>query len=60
MTYVVVHEDLYQPDEWQSVQARIGTYADRLRLLHTVERGRVYALRSGPGGAAAAAETAAK
>lgn len=60
VTYVVVHEDLYQPDEWQTVQARIGTYADRLRLLHTVERGRVYALQSGPGGAAAAAETAAK
>lgn len=43
-THVVVHADLYAPDEWQEVSARLATSTDRLRLLREEPGGRVYGL----------------
>ena len=41
---VVVHTDLYEPGEWPAVEARIGRFADWLRLEHAEGAGRVYSL----------------
>ena len=45
VTYVVVHTDLYAPEEWQAVEARIDRFQDRLALVHIDGMGRVYRLR---------------
>jgi hypothetical protein len=44
VTYVVVHSELYQPGEWQQVDARIRGYRGRLRLVHAEGPGRIYEL----------------
>jgi hypothetical protein len=44
VTYVVVHSDLYPPEEWIRVEERIRQFASRLRLEHVEGAGRVYAL----------------
>ena len=44
VTYVVVHSDLYPPQEWTAVENRLRTFSARLRLLHTEGAGRVYVL----------------
>jgi hypothetical protein len=45
VTVVIVHTDLYPPDERAAVLARIGTFADRLTLAHVEGDGRAYTLR---------------
>ena len=42
VTHVVVHADLYQPGEWQSVQEQIQAQRDRLALRYVAGTGRVY------------------
>jgi hypothetical protein len=42
---IVVHTELYGPGEWPAVEARIGRFADWLRLEHVEGPGRVYSLR---------------
>ena len=44
ISYLVVHEELYRPDEWPQVRARLEEFGDRLRLEHTEGPGRVYSL----------------
>lgn len=44
VTHVVVHADLYAPDEWTDVERRLATYVSRLQPLHEEGEGRVYAL----------------
>lgn len=45
VTHVVVHTDLYAPDEWADVNARLAAFSPRLRFVHEEAGGRVYALR---------------
>jgi hypothetical protein len=42
VTYVVVHSDLYTPEEWCRVEERIRQFPARLRLEHAEGAGRVY------------------
>jgi hypothetical protein len=44
VTYIVVHTDLYPPDEWRGVEERLREFSSRLRLEHVEGAGRVYAL----------------
>jgi hypothetical protein len=44
VTYIVVHSELYQPDEWKRVEERLRGYGSRLRLVHAEGSGRVYEL----------------
>ena len=44
VTYVVVHADLYPPEEWSGVEERLRAFSSRLRLEHVEGTGRVYAL----------------
>ena len=44
VAYVVVHHDLYEPDEWTAVAAKLESFSQRLRLAHEDPSGRVYAL----------------
>jgi hypothetical protein len=46
VTYVVVHTDVYTPDEWCKVDDRLRQFASRLRLVHAEGAGRVYGLTS--------------
>jgi hypothetical protein len=46
VTYVVVHADLYPPDEWNVVAPRLDAFPDRLELVHNDASGRVYRLRA--------------
>jgi len=46
VTYIVVHTAWYATGEWEAVAARLGGFADRLRLEHVEGEGRVYSLRS--------------
>jgi len=49
VTFVVVHPELYSRDEWAEVDGRLPQFAHRLRLVHELDGGRVYALaRSAP------------
>ncbi len=51
VTHVVVHSDLYAPDEWLEVNARLTAFTPRLRFLHEEAGGRVYAVaRASPAG----------
>jgi hypothetical protein len=45
VTYIVVHGDLYPPEEWRAVENRLHAFSARLSLLHTEGAGRVYVLR---------------
>jgi hypothetical protein len=45
VTYVVVHIDMYPPDEWKAVEARLGRFGDMLVLVYSDPTARVYALR---------------
>jgi hypothetical protein len=45
VTYIVVHGDLYPPEEWRVVENRLHAFSARLSLLHTEGAGRVYVLR---------------
>ena len=45
VTFVVVHSDLYAPEERAVVDARIDRFGDRLTLTHVEGAGRVYTLR---------------
>ena len=45
VTVIVVHGDLYPPEERAAVDARIASFRDRLTLVHVEGAGRVYALR---------------
>jgi len=45
VTDVVVHTELYSPDEWRRVSAALDRFSDRLPLEHTEGAGRVYSLR---------------
>jgi hypothetical protein len=47
VTYVVVHTDLYSPEEWRRVEAEIGKFAGSLTLEHVEGTGRVYAVKRG-------------
>ncbi len=42
--YVVVHTDLYPPEDWAKVEARLAAFGDRLVLEHTAGAGRVYSI----------------
>jgi hypothetical protein len=44
VTYVVVHLDLYSPEEKEGVEGRLRQWGDRLRLEHSEGEGRVYSL----------------
>jgi hypothetical protein len=44
ITYVVVHQERYEPAEWARVEAGLERYASRLRLEHVEGAGRVYAV----------------
>jgi phage baseplate assembly protein W len=44
VTYVVVHQERYEPQEWAKVEAALDHYAPRLRLVHVEGSGRVYAV----------------
>ena len=48
VTYMVVHEELYQRAEWSDMQKRLLQFGDRLTLEHTEGAGRVYSLRPLP------------
>jgi hypothetical protein len=45
VTLIVVHSDLYTPEERAAVDAKIASFKDRLTLTHVEGAGRVYALR---------------
>ena len=45
VTYVVVHPDLYWPQEWAEVEPALARHADWLELVHQEGRDRVYRLR---------------
>ena len=45
VTYIVVHADLYEPEERPLVEARLDEYRDSLRLERVDGTGRVYSLR---------------
>ena len=45
VTFVVVHSDLYTPEERGAVDARLERFGDRLTLAHVEGAGRVYVLR---------------
>ncbi|MGE3509148.1 MAG: hypothetical protein AB7N65_09730 [Vicinamibacterales bacterium] len=47
VTHVVVHSELYAPDEWPEVNARLAAFGSRLQFLHEEAGGRVYALAAG-------------
>jgi hypothetical protein len=47
VTYVVVHRDLYPPEEWPLIDAKLAQFADRLKLEHEDASGRVYRLMGG-------------
>jgi PA14 domain len=49
VTYVVVHSDLYPPEEWKRVEERIRGYGSRLRFVHAEGAGRVYQLNARSG-----------
>src|SRR5581483_4656839 len=42
VTHVVVHSDLYSPDEWRRVSAQLDRRRDRVILEHVEGAGRVY------------------
>lgn len=44
VNYVVVHTDLYPPGEWRKVNARIESFAARLKLEHVDGAGRIYSI----------------
>ena len=44
VTYIVVHTDMYPPEEWSQVEERLRQFSSRLRLEHVEGAGRVYAL----------------
>jgi hypothetical protein len=44
VTYIVVHGDVYPPEEWKMVEERLRDYTSRLRFVHAEGPGRVYAL----------------
>ena len=44
VTYVIVHLDLYRPEERVSVEERLERWGSRLQLRHADGAGRVYAL----------------
>jgi hypothetical protein len=48
VTYIVVHSELYAPEEWKRVADRIRGYGSRLRFLHAEGAGRAYALTPNP------------
>ncbi len=43
VTYVVVHRDLYEPDQWPAVEARLAQ-STGIRLVHEENDGRIYAV----------------
>jgi hypothetical protein len=45
VNYIVVHTDLYSPQEWPTVERRLTAFQDRLALMHVEGAGRVYAIR---------------
>lgn len=45
VNYIVVHTDLYSPQEWPTVERRLTAFQDRLALTHVEGTGRVYAIR---------------
>ena len=49
VTYVVVHTELYAPDEWSRLEKRLEQFSPRLRLEHVEGTGRVYSLHTPPG-----------
>jgi hypothetical protein len=49
--YVVVHTDLYEPGEWEPVEARLRQFEPWMRLEHVAGAGRVYSLHHPPGAA---------
>jgi hypothetical protein len=42
--YVVVHSDLYVPEDWARVEERLALFGDRLKLEHVAGAGRVYSI----------------
>ena len=45
VTYVIVHIDMYPPEDWVRIDERLGAFGDRLELRYSDPAGRVYALR---------------
>ncbi len=45
VNYVVVHSDLYPPDEWSKVGPRLEMFSAWLKLEHVDGAGRVYSIR---------------
>ena len=46
VNYIVVHPDMYPPEDWKSVEARLAQPDPRLTLKYPGPGGRVYALSS--------------
>lgn len=44
VTYVVVHQDRYDLEEWAQVEQRLQRFASSLRLEHAAGQGRVYSI----------------
>ena len=44
VTHVVVHTDLYAPDDWATVNARLTAFSPRLQFVHEETGGRVYSI----------------
>jgi hypothetical protein len=45
VNYVVVHTDLYSPEQWAAVSEKLGAFSDRLELVYSDSASRVFALR---------------
>jgi hypothetical protein len=45
VTYVIVHVDMYPPEDWARIDERLRAFGDRLELRYSDPAGRVYALR---------------
>jgi hypothetical protein len=45
VTYVVVHIDMYSPEQWPAVDQRLRSFGDWLNLAYSDPTGRVYAIR---------------
>ncbi|HSL22485.1 MAG TPA: hypothetical protein VK886_13205 [Vicinamibacterales bacterium] len=48
VTFVVIHEDLYPPEQWREVEGRLRGSGGWLTLEHAGPGGRVYSLRPRP------------
>jgi hypothetical protein len=48
VTYAVVHEGLYPPGIWPTIEERLKLFEDQLKLEYSTSGARVYSLRKQP------------